>query len=262
MSSSQPITSEQFAYLYRLNIAACIVHLASAMVIFVMTDKDAKVPLTSNATMIENRFAYGSPKEHARLPVGYLAGGFLLLASMNHFVTATFLKSRYEQDLQHSQNHIRWFEYSFSASIMHLMIAMLCGITDIHLLICVFGLTMITMVFGSELERSNAPFQGKPEMKSMRLFWIGCIPWLLSWGIIASYFIHNATEAPDFVWAILIGILLLDSSFAIHSYLQQQEIWKWKEYYNSEIGYIVLSFTAKSLLAWINFGGTRGLPSS
>jgi hypothetical protein len=251
------ITTEQFTYLYRLNIAACILHLVSAIVIFVLTDRNATVPITTNYPT--DRFTQTLPKQHYSFPIGYLAGAFLLLASINHFVTAFFLKSRYEQGLQHSQNHIRWFEYAFSASIMHIMIALLCGITDVHLLACIFGLTAITMVFGSELERSNAFYQGSPQQKSMRLFWLGCLPWLIGWGIIASYFIHNVQEAPAFVYAILIGIFALDASFALNSYLQQQEIGKWKNYYYGEVGFIILSFTSKSLLAWINFGGTKSL---
>ncbi len=40
-----------------------------------------------------------------------------------------------------NQNPFRWVEYSISASVMHVLIACLSGIMDMHLLFTLFALT-------------------------------------------------------------------------------------------------------------------------
>jgi hypothetical protein len=43
---------------------------------------------------------------------------------------------------------------------------------------------------------------------------------------------------------------------AVNMYLQYQQIGPWRDYLFGEKSYIVLSLTAKSLLAWQVFSGT------
>lgn len=59
--------------------------------------------------------------------------------------------------------------------------------------------------------------------------------------------------------AIIIILFVLDGSFALNMYLQLKEIGPFSDYLYGEMGYIILSLTAKQLLAWINFGGTESL---
>ncbi len=47
--------------------------------------------------------------------------------------------------------------------------------------------------------------------------------------------------------------------FAVNMWLQQQEWGRWKEYVFGEYVFIALSFSAKSMLAWTNYGGTKSL---
>jgi hypothetical protein len=43
---------------------------------------------------------------------------FLALAALDHGLTATVLRTRYEGDLRRGINRFRWVEYSLSATIM------------------------------------------------------------------------------------------------------------------------------------------------
>lgn len=45
--------------------------------------------------------------------------------------------------------------YAVSAAVMRCQIAMLSGVTDIHLLFGIFGLTSTTMLFGWLMESTN-----------------------------------------------------------------------------------------------------------
>jgi hypothetical protein len=66
--------------------------------------------------------------------------------------------------------------------------------------------------------------------------------------------VRRATrQVPGFIYAITIIQFLLFFSFAINMALQYARIGRWRHYVHGEVVYIVLSFTAKSLLAWLIF---------
>ena len=90
---------------------------------------------------------------------GYLSAVFLLLSAIDHFLVITCAKSSYEVGLVNEYNIYRWLEYSISASVMRVMIAILSGISNVHTLILIFGLPATTMLFGLafDLENSNRP---------------------------------------------------------------------------------------------------------
>jgi len=152
-------------------------------------------------------------------------------------------------------------EYALSASFMHIEIGMLSGIMDIHLLWCIFGLTMTTMLFGSMQEMMNWQLQGEPDKKTLIPFWFGCIPHAFNWLVLLCYFFVGVSRGtpPAFIWAIIFILFFLDATFAVNMWLQQKEIWKWKDYLYGEYVFCILSLLAKALLAWLNFGGTFSL---
>ena len=249
-----------------LNAVAAVVHLVSAAAIFALTEQDAVSPVyvfkanehRGNATL------YGPAFEHmGSAKVGYLAGVFLLLAAIDHGAIATVLRRTYEAQLVQSTNYFRWAEYAFSASVMHVMIAMLAGVMSLQLLLAIAGLTAATMMFGLLQELINTKRQGRPERKSFAAFWIGCISHLVCWTVILITFHRSAAsgKAPAFVYVVMVGLFQTDAAFAVNMYLQQRELWRWRRYLFGEYGFIVLSLTAKLLLAWTNFGGTRSFKS-
>jgi len=192
------------------------------------------------------------------IPLGYLSAAFLLLSAIDHFLVFTVAKSSYEVGLVNEYNKYRWIEYSISASVMRVMIAILSGISDVHTLILIFGLTATTMLFGLafELENSNRPL-GQIKWSN---FWFGFVPHLFSWAIIFSYFfvgVSRSGNPPAFVWSIIIILFALDLSFAIVLFFQWRGRGCWYKYVNGEIGFILLSLTSKQLLAWLNFFGSN-----
>ena len=61
--------------------------------------------------------------------IGYAIAAFLALAALDHLLTATVLRGRYEFDLRRGRNIFRWLEYSVSSTIMILLICFYGGIT-------------------------------------------------------------------------------------------------------------------------------------
>ena len=78
--------------LWRLNWLAAALHLISAVILFVLTDTDATTPVYAihANTHRGNHTLYGPTlRLLGEMPVGYLAGVFLLLAAVDHAAVAS-----------------------------------------------------------------------------------------------------------------------------------------------------------------------------
>jgi len=88
---------------------------------------------------------------------------------------------------------------------------------------------------------------------------LGCISGGLPWVVIFAYFTAAANSAgvnpPTFVYFILFIYLVLFMVFAANMVLQYRGVGSWKDYLYGERVYIILSFVAKTLLAWLVFAG-------
>lgn len=242
--------------------------MASGLGIVFLTDSDntftiyttfpASAPDSDNAT--GPPFLSPEPKELTTIAVGYLSAAFLFLSALDHLIVSTFGKKAYEDGLDQSFNIFRWVEYSLSASLMRVIIAILSGVIDINLLILIFGHTAVTMIFGLIFEIENSGKRLQTDEVRWYTFWLGFISHAFGWGSLIWYFAEAASSggAPGFVYAIIVSVFLLDLTFPIVLGLQWRGKGIFRPYANGEIAFIILSFTSKNLLAWINFfGGNR-----
>jgi len=263
------ITTRQYKTLFRLNLAAFLFQLASAAGIVALTLTGAEsvefsfytnYPLADASG--EGRPVFGPDAKVAfNLNVGWLSAAFLALSAFDHLLVCTCFKGVYERGLSQNYNAFRWIEYAFSASIMRILVGVLSGITDLHMQFLQFGLTATTMLFGLVFELENKK-RRLNEHSPIRwyLYWLGFVPHLFSWTIVMGYFFYalSTGDPPGFVYAIIFIIFFLDLSFAVVLGLQWQAKGCFRRYVSGEIAFIVLSFTSKNLLAWINFiGGNR-----
>jgi len=189
------------------------------------------------------------------LKVGPLIAVFLFLSSLAHLIVSTVANDWYNKNLAKGINFARWIEYSFSSSIMIIVIAMLVGVYDIGALILLFVLNATMILFGWMMELHNQTTQ-KTDWTS---FIFGCIAGLATWVVIALYLFGSGdgdNKAPTFVYWIYFSIFLFFNCFAINQVLQYKKVAGWKDYLYGERAYIILSLVAKSLLAWQVFAGT------
>lgn len=156
----------------------------------------------------------------------------------------------YKSNLLQTRNYGRWIEYFFSSSIMIVLIAQITGISDIAALVAIFGANACMILFGALQEKYEKP--GKPNWLP---FWFGSFAGIIPWLGILIYLISPGVSAapPGFVYAIFISIFVFFNCFAANMVLQYKKIGPWKDYLYGEKVYIVLSLTAKSLLAWLVF---------
>ncbi|MSO79905.1 MAG: hypothetical protein EXQ79_09920 [Acidimicrobiia bacterium] len=177
---------------------------------------------------------------------------FFALSALAHFGVAGPRWGSYRAQLLKGRNPYRWLEYSLSASIMIVLIAMLVGINDIAALVALFGVNASMIGFGWMQERYEAPGAG------LGPFWIGCVAGSIAWIAIAIYLIGPGADqhAPGFVYGIFFSLFVLFNCFAINQWLQYKRVGKWSDYLIGERTYITLSIVAKSLLAWQIFAST------
>ena len=168
---------------------------------------------------------------------------------------ATVYNNRYNANLKLGINKARWIEYSISASVMMIAIAMLVGVYDLTSLLMIFVLTGIMNLMGLIMEVHNQT----TEKTNWLSYYIGCLAGIIPWIVIAFYFwlsAHKGSAAPTFVYWIFVSIFVFFSCFAVNMILQYKKIGPWKNYLYGERVYIILSLVAKSLLAWQVFFGT------
>jgi hypothetical protein len=153
----------------------------------------------------------------------------------------------YKRNLLYSRNYGRWWEYFFSSSIMIVLIAQICGISDVAALLAIFGVNACMILFGALQEKYE-----KPGKAGWAPFWFGSFAGIIPWIAIAVYVISPGVAAspPGFVYGIIVSLFVFFNCFAINQVLQYKKVGPWRNYLYGEKVYIVLSLTAKSLLAW------------
>jgi len=198
----------------------------------------------------------GAPQETVvlfDLPVAWAVAAFLFISAIAHLLIASpGIFPRYERMLRSGRNDYRWIEYSVSASIMAVLIAMLPGINDVAAIIAIFGANAAMIFFGLLQERHERPGG------SLLPFWLGSLVGITPWLAIGLYLSGFGTgnQPPGFVYGIFFSIFLFFMSFALNQWLQYKRIGRWKDYLYGEKVYVILSLVAKSALAWQVFAGT------
>lgn len=250
---TKPITTKR---LFKLNIIAGFLHLGQAIAVLLLS-KDFTLPISGNFLAFNPATQTLEPAATVLfdLSLPMLIAVFLFLCAIAHFTIATIYRKKYEQNLVHGINAARWIEYSLSASVMIVAVALLVGIYDLMSLVMLFALVAIMNLLGLVMEVHNQTTK-KTHWIS---YWIGCLAGIIPWVVIAFYLwlgADNGSAAPTFVYWIFVSIFLFFNCFAINMVLQYKKVGPWKNYVYGELVYIVLSLVAKSLLAWQVFAGT------
>lgn len=224
--------------------------LAAEGVTMLTTSNDLSLPVTVAWLRDDPVAVQGPVPAHTLFSVriGPVVAMFLFLAAADHLLVASPGAIRaYERGIAAQRNLFRWVEYAVSASIMISLIGLFVGIRDFGAVVAVFALNTTMILFGELMERHQEP--GRADWTA---FWFGCLAGAVPWILVFS-FVAGAPTVPGFVWVITITQLVLFIAFAVNMALQYARIGRWRSYVFGETGYIVLSATAKSLLAWLIF---------
>ncbi len=129
------------------NLVIGLIHLAQAIVMVVVSN-DFSLPVTRS-------FLTGPPGTDPSqevwfdIPLGYAVAAFLFMAAADHLLMAAPGVNRwYNGMIASERNDARWIEYSVSASLMIVLIAMITGVSDIGALIAIAGVNASMIFFG------------------------------------------------------------------------------------------------------------------
>ena len=250
-ATASGIDDQRLTGLRRWNIALGVLHAAQAVLVLVLAT-DFAITVTSSFPAGPPGTAPEAPAALFDVRIGFAIAAFLALAAIDHLLTGTALRDRYEADLGRGINRFRWVEYSVSATIMIVLIGFYNGITGITAVIAIIGANVAMILFGWLQEVMNPPGR---ERTTMLPFWFGTIAGLAPWVAILVNTV-GADTVPGFVYGIIGSLFVFFMSFGLNQYLQYKEIGPWASYAYGEKVYLVLSLAAKSALAWQIFGGS------
>ncbi len=246
-ASTSTSSEKRLSRLRVWNVGVGVVLALEALAIALLTN-GFSLPVTAT-------YMSGPPGTAAKLthlfdvPLGWGVFAFVAISAAALFIIASpRVFDWYKANLLQSRNYGRWIEYFFSSSLMIVLISMITGVSDIGALLAIFGVNASMILFGLLMEKYETP--GKPSWLS---FWFGCFAGIIPWIVVALYIFTPGTSGPTpptFVYGIVISLFIFFNIFALNMWLQYHKVGKWRDYLFGEKAYIVLSLTAKSLLAW------------
>jgi hypothetical protein len=143
-----------------------------------------------------------------------------LLAAVDHLTLSGGRPRRwYEANVARAINPARWWEYSVSASLMVVLIAMLVGISELVALIVLFGANAAMILFGLVQEQVNTgrdEVDWRPLHLRLRHRRRPVDPDHRA----AHLSTADGNGVPGFVVAIFITLFLLFNTFAVNMWLQ------------------------------------------
>lgn len=195
-------------------------------------------------------------EEAESLPFTILAASFFLLSAFFHLLNFTLLRGYYLRQLADCYTPTRWVEYTFSASVMQLLIAYTLGIRERFSLYAAAVLVGVTMPFGYWGEQAARPASPDAWTKSLAyrlLPWVvGHVPQVASWAIVVAQLYDGQFDfdrVPWFVFLILWGELALFFSFGFVQLGTQ--CMPPRLFWRGELAFQVLSLVAKGLLGLV-----------
>ncbi len=250
------VTEASLTGLRRWNLGLTVLHGAQVVLVLLLAS-DFAITVTSQFPQGPPGSAPPAPEALFDVRIGVAIAVFLALAALDHLLTATVLRGRYERDLRSGLNRFRWIEYSISATIMILLIGFYNGLTGVNEVVLIVGANVAMILFGWLQELMNPPGRSRTTMLP---FWFGCVAGAAPWVAIVINLVGassgSSNTVPGFVYGIVASLFVFFMSFALNQWLQYRQIGRWRSYAFGEKVYLVLSLVAKSALAWQIFGGS------
>jgi len=154
------IPVDRSASLFPWNTSLAALHFVQAAVILALSFARNPIVTTPVVRTCLRYDAATSPLVYAQrstwdLPIGPAVALLFLTSAIAHITRAFPARRWYETHLARGQNPIRWFEYSFSSSVIIVVIAALAGVQEVGTLIAIVGVNAAMILFGWSMEIAN-----------------------------------------------------------------------------------------------------------
>lgn len=191
-----------------------------------------------------------------------LAPVFSFLSAANHLWAVIDFSGYLQWVDQRGYNPARWLEYSASAGLMWYMVAVMSGLIDIKPLVLLALANVALQYTGYSIEKDSAEALRQQSATSydsaQRQQVIGFLIFAAQIICVWTAFITSATTASDsvpwLVWLIMVVITALFLAFGLLSlaytrgFCANASVLRERDFRKVEVGYIILSFVAKTFL--------------
>jgi hypothetical protein len=235
-----------------------LILLIESLVIWLLSSNFTLPVITTyfEASGIGNSLVH-TTKEVFRVQPAHILVIFLLIPSIMHLIVALpGVFTKYRQMIENKFNTLRWLEYSLTAPLMIVLLAMLSGIFDFSTLILLFAVSVSMLLFGANMEAINLNHDKVKWSSFIFGSLIGIVPW-----IIIGMYITGARDInliPSYTIIAFFSLLTFFAFFPLNMFLYYKKIGPWKDYEFVETCYVLLSLCSKSALAWQVFIGLMG----
>ncbi|CAJ1959104.1 unnamed protein product [Cylindrotheca closterium] len=196
----------------------------------------------------------------SEVSVPWVTGTIVLLSALDHIFTITpYGRNLYNHGLSQNRATYRWLEYGISCSLMNMHMAQLVGVTDVHMILLIFVLSILIQYPAYIFEVVNGRARAEGHAYYWSPFFIGCLPYAAVWGVILTYYAESLAEVenqPQFVFPTIIAVFCLECLFPIVFVLQWLQMGIFKDYMVGEYTFMMLGVLAKSSLAWLTIVGS------
>jgi hypothetical protein len=259
-------------------------HLGSGIAV-ATADVDMVVPLQVNVVNWPERgtpdamkkFAFGQ-KHAGSMSIKACIAGFFFLSSGFQILPVLFWRPFIQLLTTRGIQPLRWIEYSFSASLMAMIFALLLSIRDVLFLQLIFASTWTVMMLGLVQEvwafKTLALRKERPvQLDTWLLFVEDLLPHIIGWIIFISTFgifittfqesiSSSPTKPPSWVTIVYSTQAIFFGSFGVNQLVQQVRLRRGGLRSSAsaslplialqhEFVYVLLSISSKQVLAWI-----------
>lgn len=239
-------------------IGVGLILLIQSLVIWLLSSTFT-LPVTTNyleSSGIGNSLVHVT-KEIFRVQTAHILVIFLLVPSIMHLIIALpGVFSKYKKLIEDKYNPLRWLEYSLTAPLMIVLLAMLSGIFDFSTLILLFTVSVSMLLFGANMEVINRNLEKVHWSSFIFGSILGIVPWIIIWMHIAGA--RDVSLIPSYTIITFFSLLAFFAFFPLNMFLYYKKIGPWKDYEFTETCFVMLSLCSKSALAWQVFIGLMG----
>lgn len=215
----------------------------------------ARFPLTNSVLNTENTVGTYN--------VAQLAPVFSFLSAANHLWAVIDFSGYLQWVDQRGYNPVRWLEYSVSAGLMWYMVAVLSGVVDIKPLMLLVLANVALQYTGYSIEKDSAAALRQASAAqydtAQRQHVIGFLIFVAQLVCLWTAFVTSVTTSDDsvpwLVWLIMVVITALFLSFGLLALAYTRgfvststRVLSERDFRKIEVGYIILSFVAKTFL--------------
>ena len=198
----------------------------------------------------------GKGRSFGDVPVSAMVIMLILFTSVTscvHIFGYAMSSSIYQESVDVGKNWKRWIEYSITATIMMIVIAISSGVGSLDSLLLITSVTFCCMICGWLSEETARSHKKVSQVSTV----IGWILLLTALSVILRQFTsiisHNTEGPPWWVTCIVVFMFLLYSSFGIIHFIHMRKQWNSSKndiHFNRRIenAYTVTSMVTKILL--------------